>query len=272
MIQKIIHYCWFGGKPLPELAQKCIESWKKYCPEYEIKRWDETNFDLNYNDYVREAYEAKKWAFVTDVVRLFALVTYGGIYMDTDVEVIKPLDKLLNCEAVFGFESDKWISTGFMACKKEQKIFTELLNDYGGTHFETSDGFFDMTTNVERVTNFFMKRGLIANNSMQTIDEIVFLPKEYLCPKDPTTQKINITEHTLTIHHFDGSWMNDEEKLSLELRVRYQKFMPESVAIYIATFIAAAKMNGIKETINRLLPWIKKKVITILSKDNSNTM
>ena len=94
MIPKKIHYCWFGGNPLPSLAVKCIESWKKYLPDYEIKEWNESNFDLNYNDYVREAYEAKKWAFITDVVRLYAMVTEGGIYMDTDVEVLKPLDSL----------------------------------------------------------------------------------------------------------------------------------------------------------------------------------
>ena len=105
MIPKVIHYCWFGRNPLPPLAKKCIESWKKYCPDYEIKEWNEDNFPMDYNDYVKEAYEAKKWAFITDVVRLFALVTEGGIYMDTDVEVIKPLDGLLQYEAVSGFEN-----------------------------------------------------------------------------------------------------------------------------------------------------------------------
>ena len=113
MIPKKIHYCWFGGNPLPPLAVKCIESWKKYLPDYEIKEWNESNFDLNYNDYVREAYEAKKWAFITDVVRLYAMVTEGGIYMDTDVEVLKPLDELLQYDAVSGFESSSRIPTGF---------------------------------------------------------------------------------------------------------------------------------------------------------------
>ena len=101
-IPKIIHYCWFGKGPKPELAIKCIESWKKYCPDYEIKEWNEDNFDLNYNAYVKEAYENKKWAFVTDVVRLYALVNYGGIYMDTDVEVIKPLDEFLTLSGLSG--------------------------------------------------------------------------------------------------------------------------------------------------------------------------
>ena len=111
MIPKIIHYCWFGGKPLPELAQKCIASWKKYCPDYEIKEWNESNFNLNSCDYVREAYEAKKWAFITDYVRLYAMVTEGGIYMDTDVEVIKPLDPFLKHKAFSGFEDEVSIPT-----------------------------------------------------------------------------------------------------------------------------------------------------------------
>lgn len=117
MIPKKIHYCWFGGNPLPPLAVKCIESWKKYCPDYEIKEWNESNFDLNCNEYVREAYEAKKWAFITDVVRLYAMVTEGGIYMDTDVEVLRPLDDLLVYEAVSGFETKTRIPTGLMACR-----------------------------------------------------------------------------------------------------------------------------------------------------------
>ena len=140
MIPKKIHYCWFGGNPLPPLAVKCIESWKKYLPDYEIKEWNESNFDLNYNDYVREAYEAKKWAFITDVVRLYAMVTEGGIYMDTDVEVLKPLDELLQYDAVSGFESSSRIPTGLMACREGQPLFEELLHEYDVLHFKRPDG------------------------------------------------------------------------------------------------------------------------------------
>ena len=137
MIPKVIHYCWFGRNPLPILAQKCIESWKKYCPDYEIKEWNEDNFPMDYNDYVKEAYEAKKWAFITDVVRLFALVTEGGIYMDTDVEVIKPLDGLLQYEAVSGFEPCSQIPTGLMASEAHQPLFEELLRDYDKRRWNT---------------------------------------------------------------------------------------------------------------------------------------
>ena len=135
MIPKIIHYCWFGGNPLPELAKKCIASWKLYCPDYEIKEWNESNFDLNYCDYVREAYDSKNWAFVSDVARLYALVTEGGIYMDTDVEVIKPLDNLLKYHAVSGFETETTIPTGLIAGEKENPMLKELLYEYKNIHF-----------------------------------------------------------------------------------------------------------------------------------------
>lgn len=212
MIPKIIHYCWFGGNPLPELAQKCIESWKKNCPDYEIRRWDESNFDLNYNDYVREAYEAGKWAFVTDVVRLYALVNYGGIYMDTDVEVLKPLDDLLSYDAVSGFESPTQIATGLMACRDLHPMFREFLADYDGAHFKKEDGTYDTTTNVVRITNICLKYGLVQNNTLQTVNGFTLLPSDYLCPKDYRTGALNVTENTYTIHHFDGSWTSIAQK------------------------------------------------------------
>ena len=180
-IPKIIHYCWFGGNPLPELAQKCIASWKKYCPEYEIREWNESNFDLNCCDYVREAYEAKKWAFVSDVARLYALVNYGGIYMDTDVEVVKPLDPLLQYDAVSGFQTDVEMQTGLMACEKGNIMFQELLDDYKTAHFIFTDGSFDLTTNVTRITNTCLKYGFVADNKKQTVNSLVLLPKDYLC-------------------------------------------------------------------------------------------
>ena len=135
MIPKVIHYCWFGGKPLPKLAQKCIASWKKFCPDYEIIRWDEANFDVNGCDYSREAYEAKNWAFVSDYARLKILVDNGGIYMDTDVEVVKPLDEFLSNEAFSGFESPAVIPTGIMACEKGFAPFAEMLKEYDTQHF-----------------------------------------------------------------------------------------------------------------------------------------
>lgn len=212
MIPKKIHYCWFGGNPLPPLAQKCIASWKKYCPDYEIKEWNETNFDVNALPYTREAFEARKWAFITDVVRLQALVSEGGIYMDTDVEVLKPLDSLLQYEAVSGFESMTQIATGLMACRDSQPFFKELLEEYNNIHFKNPDGTLDTTTNVVRITRAAERYGFVPNNQLQTVNGFTLLPSDYLCPKDHKTRKIHITKNTLTIHHFDGSWQTKEQK------------------------------------------------------------
>ena len=159
MIPKIIHYCWFGGNPLPEDAQKCIASWKKYCPDYEIREWNEENFDIQSNDYVKEAYEAKKFAFVTDYVRLYALIAYGGIYMDTDVEVVKSLDAFLKHKAFSGFESSNSIPTRLMASEKDYPLFKTLMDDYENRHFLKEDGSFDMTTNTVTITNLCKQIG-----------------------------------------------------------------------------------------------------------------
>lgn len=253
MIPKIIHYCWFGGNPLPELAQKCIESWRKYCPDYEIKRWDETNFDLNYNDYVREAYEAKKWAFVTDVVRLYALVNYGGIYMDTDVEVLKPLDDFLKYEAFSGFESETDIPTGIMASEKEQELFTELLYEYNNTHFLLSDGTYNEMTNVVRITNTCLKYGFVPNNKLQTVKGFTFFPKDYFCPKDHVTRVIRVTENTYTIHHFDGSWKSKENRYVSTLKQRYPW-----IPLRVVKGISKIKYAGFRAFIKKTIEWGKK--------------
>lgn len=254
-IPKIIHYCWFGGNPLPEMAIRCIESWKKYCPDYEIIEWNEHNFDLDINDYVKEAYESKKWAFVSDVARLYALVNHGGIYMDTDVEVIKPLDDLLEFEAFSGFESEKRIPTGIMACEKGHRMFAELLQEYEGEHFKQEDGSLDMTTNVTRITNTCLKYGLKLNNQFQCVNGFTLLPKDYLCPKDYETKEINITKNTYTIHHFDGSWHSKEDVYFDYLRMKF-KFPQGS---YLARFISIIRFRGIKHAIKEFLAWTKGK-------------
>lgn len=212
MIPKIIHYCWFGRGQKPELALRCIESWKKYCPDYEIKEWNEDNFNLDMYPYAREAYDNRKFAFVTDIVRLYALLKEGGIYMDTDVEVLKPLDSLLQYEAVSGFEAEARIQTGLMACLDSHPLFQELLDDYNGLHFKREDGLLDLTTNVTRITNVCLRHGFVPNGKLQTVGGFTLLPKDYLCPKDSLTKEVHLTENTLCIHHFDGSWVSKGDK------------------------------------------------------------
>ena len=262
-IPKIIHYCWFGGNPLPELAQKCIASWKKYCPEYEIREWNESNFDLNCCDYVREAYEAKKWAFVSDVARLYALVNYGGIYMDTDVEVVKPLDPLLQYDAVSGFQTDVEIPTGLMACEKGNIMFQELLDDYKTAHFIFTDGSYDLTTNVTRITNTCLKYGFVADNKKQTVNSLVLLPKDYLCAKNHLTGKLEVTENTIAVHHFNGSWLPKEEIYRRQMAQKIYKVFPVGsgkVISLLCGFIAYTKFYGIMGSVKKCTTWITNRI------------
>lgn len=203
---------------MPEEAKKCVASWKKYCPDYEVVRWDETNFDLRCNRYVQEAYQAKKWAFVSDYVRLWVLVNYGGIYMDTDVEVLKPLDGFLGHRAFSGFESDSSVPTGIMACEKGFPLFYELLDDYSNRAFISPDGSYDLSTNVVAITKTCRAHGLQLNNALQVIDGFVLYPSDWFCPKSHETGLINLTDNSVTIHHFSGSWIDDIEKKMLQER------------------------------------------------------
>lgn len=257
MIPKKIHYCWFGGNPLPKMAQECIASWKKHCPDYEIIEWNESNFDINCCDYVREAYEAKKWAFVSDVARLYVLVNHGGIYMDTDVEVIKSLDDILLYEAVSGFESNNRVPTGLMACVKGQSFFYELLHDYDNAHFRKEDGSFDLTTNVIRITNTFLKYNLKLNNTLQTINGVTLFPYDYFCPKDFETGIVTTTKNTYVIHHFDGSWLSEENKFFIESKRKYSKFLSKKTALHVLQFISIVKFRGFTAGIIETKNWIK---------------
>lgn len=210
MIPKIIHYIWFGRNPKPELALKCIESWKKYCPDYEIIEWNEDNFDLNTAPlYVRQAYEAKKWAFVSDYVRLWAMIEHGGIYMDIDVEVLRPLDEFLVHQAFSGFEDPESIPTGIMACEKGFPLFTELMHYYDDASFLNDDGSPNLTTNVKIITQMCLERGLVLNGQYQQIQGFALYPSDVFCPFSYATGRLKKTKRTATIHWFSGSWYSE---------------------------------------------------------------
>ena len=219
MIPKIIHYCWFGGNPKPPLAQKCIKSWKKYCPDYQIIEWNEENYDLSSAPlYVRQAYEAKRWAFVTDYIRLHVVYENGGIYLDTDVELKKPLDPLLVHQAYFGFEDEKCINTGHgFGSVRGLPLLKDIMEDYEGVSFVKEDGSFDLEPCPSRNTRVFLRHGLLQNNTMQTLSEdVLILPRDYFCPIDFTTNVRKITENTYSIHWFGVSWQTEEEKKATE--------------------------------------------------------
>lgn len=215
MIPKKIHYCWFGGNPLPKSAIKCINSWKKYCPDYEIIEWNEQKFDISSAPrYVREAYEHKKYAFVSDYVRLYAMYNHGGIYMDTDVEVIKALDTVLQNDTVFGFEEGEFIATSFMASTENNSFIKEFMELYNDEIFVKSDGSLNTKTNVERLTPLLKRKGLKKDDSYQILNgSIAVYPKDYFSPFDNATGVLNKTANTLAIHWFDKSWVSFSERL-----------------------------------------------------------
>jgi mannosyltransferase OCH1-like enzyme len=209
MIPKIIHYCWFGKNPKPDNTLKYIKSWHKFCPNYRIIEWNESNFDISINQYCKEAYEQQKWAFVSDVARLWAIYNYGGIYLDTDVEVIKPLDSLLTSSGFMGFESKEWVGTNIIAATKNNDIINELLQIYNSKKFVNLDGSFNMTTNVELITKFLHNEySLNLNGLQQNLADFVIHPSEWFAPYDYITGKIKKTSNTYSIHWYSQTWID----------------------------------------------------------------
>lgn len=208
MIPKKIHYCWFGRGDKPAIVQKCVASWKRLCPDYEIIEWNEDNFDIDAYRYTREAYDAKKYAFVSDVARVYALYNYGGVYLDTDVEVLKSFDEILNAHIVLGFEEGNFVATSFMASEPAQKFFKDFIDSYRNSCFVSSDGTLETYTNVQKITKMLEEKGLQRNNQLQILtDGTVVYPKEYFSPFDYINCVYEITSKSICVHHFYVSWM-----------------------------------------------------------------
>ena len=203
---------------MPELALKCIESWHKYMPDWEYKLWNEDNFDVNSTPYTKEAYESRKFAFVTDYVRLYALYTEGGVYMDTDVEVLKPYDDLLHLSAFTGYEGTKAKSpvTGTMASAPGGVWVKEQLDEYEGIHFILPDGTFDLLPNTGRISEVMRKKGFVQNGLYQIYEDLHVYPVDYFCPRQ-TTGEVLITDNTYCDHHFMGSWTNQKKPLWMRI-------------------------------------------------------
>lgn len=222
MIPKTIHYCWFGGKALPKLARKCMRSWHKYCPDYEIVCWNESNYDISSAPlFVQQAYQAKKWAFVTDYARLQIIYENGGIYLDTDVELIRSLDSLLDNKAYFGFESESTINTGLgFGAEKETPFLKELMEEYNYIPFFLDEGKQNVETCTVRNSKVFIHNGLLPNGEEQVLKNgIRVLPIDRFRPYHDWQGTLNLTSESFSIHWYNASWQS----------ARYKKEKKESV-------------------------------------------
>lgn len=243
MIPKVIHYCWFGGNPKPPIIEKCIKSWKKYCPDYEIIEWNEKNFNVNCCDYVKEAYEAKKWAFVSDFARLKIVYDNGGIYLDTDVELIKPLENFLKYDSFFGFEDTQHINTGLgFGSVKHNPVLEVMLDDYLELHFWKPDGTYNTTPCPQTNTLSLNKIGIKTDNTFQIIDNNAFFPSDFFNPIDYRTMKKNVTQNTVSIHWFNASWHTKEQSAERKRSIKTARYYKRKERINHAIAILAKKI------------------------------
>lgn len=230
-IPKKIHYCWFGRNPLPKSALKCIQSWKKYFPDYEIIQWNEDNYDVNKIKYTREAYQAKKYAFVSDYARFDILYHEGGVYFDTDVEVIKSFDDILANGAFMGCEIDGLTSVNpglGIAVAPGLGIYKEILNYYAGQNFLNEDGTINQETVVTKTTKILREQGMKNVKEIQKIGGITIYPKEYFNPMNDNTGVIDITENTHSIHWYSMSWISPGMRMKSRITRVFHRLFGEN--------------------------------------------
>lgn len=270
MIPRVIHYCWFGGNPLPEEAVKCIKTWKKYCPQYEIREWNESNFDIMSCEYVREAYKAKKWAFVSDYARFKILYEHGGIYFDTDVELIKTLETLIFKGSFMGCEEGEQllVAPGLgLGAEKKMDIYKEIIDYYECQKFYKNDGTINTDTVVKRVTDILYKYGFKGNGEIEYVAGINIYPPEFFCPKNYYTGEVNVTSNTVSIHHYDATWYELEEKKDYEFQkfanrlfgLKFGKILGKPVHLYYRFKLRTRQMGGLKKAV----PYFVKKIVNI---------
>lgn len=256
MIKKTINYCWFGKNEKSELIKRCIESWKKYCPDYEIIEWNENNYDVTKNEYMLEAYKSKKWAFVSDYARLDIIYNNGGIYLDTDVELIKPLDKIVELYNAFFCYENYRINTGLgFGASKNNNIVKELLDSYEKIHFIKNNGTYDLTSCVKRNEIIFKKH--ITEKKNGNYNDICFFRKEYFCPLDYESKKMDITENTVAIHWYGESWLSNAKKIKNKFKFLIRHIIGDK---------NFKKIKNIQKEINILKKKIKYNVKKIIYK------
>lgn len=250
MIPKVIHYCWFGSKKIPKLEKKCIRSWHKHCPDYKIILWNESNFNIEQFMWTKEAYEAKKYAFVADFVRLYVLTQFGGIYLDTDIQIIKSLDSLLQLRGFTGFESEKLINAGIMGGEANNFFLKTFLNFYCNMHFANEDGSLNTISIPSIITSICLKNGFVINNSYQNIEGFAIFPNDFFYPKDFRTGFINISKNTYSIHHYTASWFTKKQKK--QLKKSWKKAKQKRLLIKLFGINVFNYFNKLRKTITKL--------------------
>lgn len=246
MIPKTIHYCWFGGNKLPKLAKRCIRSWRKYLPDYEIKEWNESNFDVNINPYVKEAYKVHRYAFMSDYARYWVLYHYGGVYFDTDVELLRSINQILKNGGYMSFETspkskDLYVNPGLgMAMEPGHPFLKEMLDMYRDLHFINPDGTHNLKSIVMYTSEVLIGKGLQKTTDIQKIDGINIYPKEYFNPYNSETKKFEITDKTYSIHYFAGSWFTKKERFMRWIESNFGKRTVNAIH-YIYTKIIKVK-------------------------------
>lgn len=245
-MDKYIHYCWFGGKPLPRKVKKYMKTWKKYLPDYKIMEWNENNFDVNMVKFAKDAYDNKKWAFVSDVARIYALKQYGGIYFDTDIEVTKNIDFILDNQVWLGREDENYLATAMIGIKEpENKHIINILKEYDSIKFDPNNMY--EFTNPKIFTKYFSQYGLKKGDDMQVLeDDIHIYPKEYFNPKSYDGKNNKFTTNTCIIHHFDGSWTAIDEKIAIWF-VRHKMDFMAKIVFKFFNFLRKIKRVLIKK-------------------------
>jgi hypothetical protein len=222
MIPKIIHYCWFGRGEKPELAKKCIASWRKFCPDFEIREWNEDNCDYLAMPFMAEAYAAKKYAFVSDVMRLLVLEQYGGVYFDTDVEVVRDIAPLMDDEGFIGFENDQYVASGLLDALVEcfgykRDELQAMIEEYQKLHFTNADGTTNAVGCPHLNTDVMERFGLVRNGQEQTVSGIHVYPADFFNPLDSVTGKLTKTENTYSVHWYSMSWLPKNTQIKAKI-------------------------------------------------------
>ena len=253
-----------SGDPYPDLIDECIKSWKEKLPDYKIIKWDTSNFKYQKFPYALEAMNHKKYAFVSDILRLYALYNYGGIYLDSDIKVLKSFDPLLNNKAFTGFESEDRVGVWLLASEKGNPIFKEMLECYKNRHFIKENGDLDLTPNPVILGPVFDKHGIQYNNKKQSLGNITIYPKDFFCPLDGSTGELTITNNSYAIHLFNGAW---REKTDILLSNVYKKtfqalpgFLGRTARDKIAKASAAFQIGGASLFFNKLKGFLNKKI------------